>query len=87
MQDRPKPPVPLPHAEGERRKEQDRRQHGRAGKYERRKNRCIHCIHFQEEAQTGKGLCQFHQLNVVAYAFACPNFAPLLTDHPPQQEG
>lgn len=72
------PETPLagsfPHVEGERRKEQDRRQTERQGKYDRRKNRCVHCVHFREEAVTGKGTCLFHQTDMVAYAFACPNF-------------
>jgi hypothetical protein len=43
--------IQRPFVEGERRKEQDRRQAGRQGKYDRRRNRCVHCVHFaQEEA-------------------------------------
>jgi hypothetical protein len=63
----------LPWGEGERRKEQDRRQSGRQGKYDRRKNRCVHCVHFVEESD-GKGVCNFHHAPMVAYAFACPFF-------------
>ena len=65
------------HLEGERRKEQDRRQTERQGKYDRRKNRCVHCVHFREEAVSGKGTCLFHQIEMTAYAFACPNFEAL----------
>jgi hypothetical protein len=68
-------PNALPYLEGERRKEQDRRQAGRQGKYDRRRNRCVHCIHFTEEGE-GKGQCNFHKITVVAYAFACPFFEP-----------
>ena len=82
MNDEQNPPVSRPNVQGERRKEQDRRQQGRTGKYERRKNRCVHCVHFQEETDTGKGLCRFHQMRVVAYAFACPDFDPLQGEPP-----
>jgi hypothetical protein len=68
--------VPLPDLEGERRK-QARRQADRQGKYDRRRNRCMHCSHFQEEVHTGKGYCGFHQVAMAAYAFACPNFEGL----------
>ncbi|WP_373532332.1 hypothetical protein [Vampirovibrio sp.] len=83
-QDKPEPTIypsapfcELPPIEGERRKEQDRRSMERQGKYDRRRNRCVHCLHFQEEAEAGKGLCQFHHVEMTAYAFACPNFDPL----------
>ena len=68
-------PLQRPVVEGERRKEQDRRQADRQGKYDRRRNRCVHCVHFVEE-EAGKGQCRFHQVVVTAYAFACPNFEP-----------
>ncbi len=71
------PPVPLPHVEGERRKEQDRRQADRQGKYDRRKNRCIHCLHFKEDSAVGKGFCEKHDTSMTAYAFACPQFENL----------
>lgn len=67
----------LPPIEGERRKEQDRRSAERQGKYDRRRNRCVHCLHFQAEGQTVQGICQFHQVPMASDAFACPNFNPL----------
>ncbi len=69
----------LPPIEGERRKEQDRRSAERQGKYDRRRNRCQHCLHFQEASTTGNGLCVLHQVPVNHDAFACPNFDPLLS--------
>lgn len=81
-QDPSHPPAPfceLPPIEGERRKEQDRRSMERQGKYDRRRNRCVHCVHFQEETGAGKGMCLFHQVEITAYAFACPNFDPTQT--------
>lgn len=71
-QSQPAPPL----VEGDRRREQDRRQAGRQGKYDRRKNRCVHCTHFTEEGD-GRGLCNFHHTPMVAYAFACPFFEPV----------
>jgi hypothetical protein len=79
-QDKPEsihPPAPfceLPPIEGERRKEQDRRSMERQGKYDRRRNRCVHCLHFQEDKIAGKGMCLFHHVEMTAYSFACPNF-------------
>jgi hypothetical protein len=60
---------PFPFLEGERRKE-DRRQNDRQGKYDRRKNRCVHCLYFQEPAY-----CQKHNTAMAADAFACPQFS------------
>ena len=67
----------------ERRKEPDRRASGRQGKYDRRRNRCVQCLHFKEEEKTGKGFCRFHKLEMVSYAFACPQFT--LADHPVEE--
>jgi hypothetical protein len=60
----------------ERRKEPDRRASGRQGKYDRRRNRCVQCVHFKEEDKAGKGLCTYHNLDMVSYAFACLQFTP-----------
>lgn len=73
------PLASLPSIEGERRK-QDRRQADRQGKYDRRRNRCVHCSHFAEVDSTGKGRCTYHQVDMVAYAFACPHFEGLSPD-------
>ncbi len=73
--------VAVPPVEGDRRKE-DRRSMERQGKYDRRRNRCVHCIHFQESTDTIKGLCQFHHVEIAAYAFACPHFDPPSTGDP-----
>lgn len=67
----------LPPIEGERRKEQDRRSAERQGKYDRRRNRCVHCISFQGEGESTAGFCKFHQVPMASDAFACPNFNPL----------
>lgn len=67
----------LPPIEGERRKEQDRRSAERQGKYDRRRNRCNHCAHFQVGSPMGQGFCSFHQVPMASDAFACPNFDPL----------
>jgi hypothetical protein len=45
------PPAAFPFLPEERRKEQDRRQADRQGKYDRRRNRCVHCVHFTEEGE------------------------------------
>lgn len=67
------PASSFPRVEVERRKEQDRRQTERQGKYDRRKNRCVHCVHFK--AQSGEnGQCLYHKTPILASAFACPNF-------------
>ena len=65
--------------EGDRR-QADRRQADRQGKYDRRKNRCIHCLHFQENTEPGNGLCRFHNIPMTAYAFACPHFEAVKKD-------
>ncbi len=62
--------------DGERRR-QDRRQNDRQGKYDRRRNRCVNCIHYSEEADSGKGMCHFHEMPVIALAFACTHFEGL----------
>lgn len=72
----------LPPIEGERRKEQDRRSMERQGKYDRRRNRCVHCAYFQEATDAGKGLCRFHQVEMTSYAFACPSFDPIQPPEP-----
>jgi hypothetical protein len=65
----------LPYFEGERRKE-DRRQNDRQGKYDRRKNRCVHCLYFQPgEASGGLGHCARHHTDIAAETFACPQFS------------
>jgi hypothetical protein len=79
--DRPTDERPaIPAFEGDRRK-QDRRQADRQGKYDRRRNRCSHCIHFQMSSESDNasesGACQFHHITVLSHAFACPNFDPL----------
>lgn len=74
------PRIPVPDVQGERRK-QDRRQSDRQGKYDRRKNRCANCAHFQENgADPENGFCQYHSIIVVASAFACPYFDSLPSD-------
>ena len=71
----PQPRISLPFAQGERRK-QARRQADRQGKYDRRKNRCANCLHYQENGAdaVGNGFCRHHAIMVVAAAFACPFF-------------
>ena len=69
----PERPVGMP---GERR-QQDRRQADRQGKYDRRRNRCISCSHFQTATDSEPpGFCRFHQIAMAADAFACPYFSP-----------
>lgn len=63
----------LPGVTGERRKEQDRRQTDRQGKYDRRKNRCSHCVHFESNL-TEQGHCLLQNIPMEASAFACPEF-------------
>ena len=58
----------------ERRKEQDRRSSERQGKYDRRKNRCVHCVQYKPSAKADQGFCQFHKTAILADTFACPNF-------------
>ncbi|WP_303673912.1 hypothetical protein [Vampirovibrio chlorellavorus] len=69
----------LPPIAGDRRREQDRRSAERQGKFDRRRNRCMHCLHFQEPSEGDKGLCLLHQAAVASDAFACPNFDPHLS--------
>ena len=54
----------------ERRQAIDRRGAGRKGKYDRRRNRCVHCLHFEGEI----GNCAVHQTPVTEDTFACPAF-------------
>ncbi|MCE3235703.1 MAG: hypothetical protein K0Q50_1883 [Vampirovibrio sp.] len=67
------PSPATPRVEVERRKEQDRRQTERQGKYDRRKNRCALCVHFKSTGGDN-GRCLYHQTEMSASAFACPNF-------------
>ncbi len=60
--------------ENERREKADRRTAGRTGKYERRKNRCAGCKHFDEPAEKPLGYCNYHNGDIPASAFACPMF-------------
>jgi hypothetical protein len=61
--------------EQERRKT-NRRQNDRQGKYDRRRNRCAHCRHFQPPAEEGEvlGECLAHHSPMTAAAYACPVF-------------
>jgi hypothetical protein len=54
----------------------DRREGERAGKLDRRKNRCQHCQQFLAET-TDDGFCPHHQVLLPATAYACLAFAPL----------
>ncbi len=67
------PPIP-----GDRR-QQNRRQADRQGKYDRRRNRCEHCLHFAPNVlkPEQEGHCRYHDLPMASDAFACPNFSPL----------
>ncbi len=60
--------------ENERREKADRRTAGRTGKYERRKNRCAGCKHFDEPSEKLLGYCNYHNGDIPASAFACPMF-------------
>lgn len=60
--------------EAERRMEQDRRQTARHGKYDRRRNRCVHCLHFEASDSGDKGLCLVHRTETDAGAFTCTRF-------------
>ena len=73
---KPNQQVPFPQLEGERRKEQDRRSSERQGKYDRRKNRCVHCAHYKPSTKEDQGFCEFHKTAIMSYTFACPNFGP-----------
>lgn len=73
------PEVPKLPIEGERRQEQDRRQNDRQGKYDRRRNRCVHCAYFQNKSQTieEEGFCLYHHSPMSSEAFACPYFTAI----------
>jgi hypothetical protein len=58
----------------ERRLNADRRSSGRGGKYDRRRNRCVHCVHFKTPDSGVIGFCKFHERPVLQEAFACPEF-------------
>jgi hypothetical protein len=74
------PRIPVPFVQGERRR-QDRRQSDRQGKYDRRKNRCENCDHFQPNgAAPESGFCQHHGIIVMTSAFACPYFETVQSD-------
>ncbi len=56
----------------EERRKQQRRQADRQGKYDRRRNRCLHCQFFQAEA----AYCAYLEKPMAADEFACPAFEP-----------
>jgi hypothetical protein len=58
----------------EERRKENRRQSDRQGKYDRRRNRCIHCRFFQGDASAEMGWCLHHQSEMAPQAFACPHF-------------
>ena len=61
----------------DRRQETDRRTASRQGKYDRRRNRCLHCRHFEaleEAAIPSIGLCQQYQQTIEGETFACTLF-------------
>lgn len=56
----------------------DRRKEARAGKFDRRKNRCGGCTHFAVGSiPTQDGFCQKHALVLPAEAYACRWFEPI----------
>ena len=71
----------------ERRNKPDRRENDRQGKYDRRRNRCVHCQLFEERqgADKGLGFCYHHKKEMAAYAFACSFFRPA-DNSPPGDE-
>lgn len=54
----------------ERRQQTDRRSEGRSGKYDRRRNRCGRCDHFDAENK----FCNYHKGSIQSNDFACPAF-------------
>lgn len=58
----------------ERRRQNDRRQNDRDGKYDRRRNRCALCLHYAPQSEVG-GMCQKHQKLIRAQDFACVYYA------------
>ncbi len=61
-----------------RQQEVDRRTKERQGKYDRRKNRCVHCRFFEMDADFADGpvgdsvgFCHQHERPMAAYAFVC----------------
>lgn len=59
----------------ERRHKPDRRHTGRTGKYDRRRNRCGTCAHFEERGRGGDGWCNYHEGEIGPDDFACPMFS------------
>ncbi|MEB3205921.1 MAG: hypothetical protein VKK59_01065 [Vampirovibrionales bacterium] len=57
----------------------DRRQNSRQGKFDRRRNRCTHCVHFKvtqtEQTEANKssssGFCSKHHEPMTAETYAC----------------
>jgi len=69
-------PQQLSYPESDRRQAQ-RRQNDRSGKYDRRRNRCAHCKHFAAPSTDSTevlGTCTAHHTPMSAMAFACPVF-------------
>jgi len=58
----------------ERRKQPDRRESDRQGKYDRRQTRCMQCAFWEDQAGTGAGFCTQHQKDMAAFAFSCALF-------------
>jgi|GEM_PF-3581929 len=58
------------------RRQTQRRQNDRSGKYDRRRNRCALCHHFAAPANESEplGTCTAHNTPMAAAAFACPVF-------------
>ena len=61
----------------ERRQQNDRREAGRQGKYDRRRNRCGSCLHFEAPKKEGKpGFCNHHKKPFLVSDFSCVAFEP-----------
>lgn len=56
----------------EERRKRQRRHADRTGKYDRRRNRCLHCSFFSD----APGYCGYLEKPMSAEDFACPAFEP-----------